>query len=86
MAWFCILHNGQKERTMKTLMIITIAAYSVLSATSCKKKESGVCYCSYLSGDKKEFNFQNLPRDVAQDSCNTLDGYATAYAGDCDLK
>ncbi len=71
---------------MKTLMIIAIAACSVLSATSCKKKKTGVCYCSYLSGDKKEYNLQDLPRDVAQDSCNKLDGYATAFAGDCDLK
>ncbi|HTN16032.1 MAG TPA: hypothetical protein VL092_00010 [Chitinophagaceae bacterium] len=54
--------------------------------TACKKKESGVCYCKYLSGDKKEYNLTALPRSKQIDSCYVLDGYAEAFAGDCDLK
>jgi hypothetical protein len=53
---------------------------------SCKKKESGVCYCKYLSGDKKEYNLTSLPRSQQIDSCYVLDGLAKGFAGDCDLK
>lgn len=53
---------------------------------SCKKKESGVCYCHYLSGDKKEYNLQSLTRSQQMDSCYVLDGLAKNFAGDCELK
>ncbi|MCW3124230.1 MAG: V-type synthase subunit [Flavipsychrobacter sp.] len=58
----------------------------VLLTTSCKKKQVNVCYCSYLSGDKKEFNLTDLTRNQAVDSCNVLDHYASAFAGSCKLK
>ena len=57
-----------------------------LTATSCSKKESGVCYCKYVSGDKKEFNLTNLDRSRAQDSCSKIDRNANAFGGECDLK
>lgn len=57
-----------------------------MMATGCSKKETGVCYCKYLSGDKKEFDLSSLDRSRAQDSCAVLDGYAHAFAGDCELK
>lgn len=63
-----------------------IAIAGVLLFSSCKKKESGVCYCHYLSGDKKEYNLSTLTRSQQVDSCYVLDGYAEAFAGDCDLK
>ncbi len=65
---------------------LSVFAITLIVATGCSKKESGVCYCKYLSGDKKEYNLTNLDRSKAQDSCNTLDGYAEAFAGDCSLK
>ncbi len=73
---------------MKSQKIITaiILLAAILTGNSCKKKESGVCYCHYLSGDKKEFNLSSLTRSKQQDSCYVLDGYAEAFAGDCDLK
>lgn len=67
----------------KLFLAVLIAAFAV---TGCSKKESGVCYCSYLSGDKKEFNLSSLDRSTAQDSCNVLSGYASNFAGSCKLK
>lgn len=72
--------------TMKQLLIIMILCTSVAVLPGCKKKKSGVCYCKYLSGDKKEYDLTGLDRSVARDSCGKLDGYAGAFAGDCDLK
>lgn len=72
---------------MKQLLTVTmILATCAIMATGCSKKESGVCYCKYLSGDKKEYDLTSLDRNRAQDSCNTLNGYASAFAGDCKLK
>lgn len=70
---------------MKQLLSIS-AMLVMLTALSCKKKEKGVCYCSYLSGDKKEFNLSMLTRSQQTDSCYVLDGYAEAFAGSCKLK
>ncbi|MFA6151306.1 MAG: hypothetical protein WC716_08300 [Chitinophagaceae bacterium] len=73
---------------MKNLTISTcvfVMSVMILSS-SCKKKESGVCYCSYFSGDKKEYNLSSLTRSQQTDSCYVLDGYAEAFAGDCELK
>lgn len=53
---------------------------------SCKKKEAGVCYCHYFSGDKREYDLSSLARSQQVDSCYKLDGLAEAFAGDCDLK
>jgi hypothetical protein len=71
-----------KHLVFKGIVIIlfTTAFYS------CKKKESGVCYCHYLSGDKKEYDLTSLPRSQQIDSCYVLDGLANGFAGDCDLK
>lgn len=71
---------------MRTMKNVILMGCMLILAGSCKKKTSGVCYCSYLSGDKKEFNMTSLPRDVAQDSCNVLSGYASNFAGSCKLK
>jgi hypothetical protein len=58
----------------------------LLIASGCKKKEKGVCYCSYVSGDKKEFNLNALSRSQQIDSCYVLDGYAEGFGGECELK
>ena len=70
----------------KLLTAVMILCTCVLMATGCSKKEKGVCYCKYLSGDKKEYNLSSLERGRAQDSCAVLNGYASAFAGDCKLK
>ncbi len=69
---------------MKLLALIFIVF--LVSTAACKKQDSGVCRCSYLSGDKKDYNLSSLSRDRQKDSCNVLDGYAEAFAGDCKLK
>lgn len=71
---------------MKKILSAVMMIYVVAFATSCKKKQVNVCYCSYLSGDKKEFNMMDLTRNQAIDSCNVLNGYASAFAGSCKLK
>lgn len=71
---------------MKQLFLLVAILIGCIVITSCKKKQTGVCYCKYLSGDKKEYNLQGLDRAKQQDSCNTLNGYASAFAGDCKLK
>jgi hypothetical protein len=74
-----------KTRIISILPAILFACIIFL-APGCKKKETGVCYCKYLSGDKKEFNLTSLTRSQAIDSCYVLNGYAKAFAGDCKLK
>ncbi|HTN47620.1 MAG TPA: hypothetical protein VL098_14820 [Flavipsychrobacter sp.] len=69
---------------MKSVLIIAVVF--IVSTIACKKQESGICRCSYLSGDKKDYDLSSLPRDQQQDSCGVLDGYAEAFAGDCKLK
>jgi len=72
---------------MKNLLFKCFAMFLIATAIfSCKKKESGVCYCSYLSGDKTEYNLSSLPRSQQIDSCYVLDGLAEGFAGDCELK
>lgn len=70
----------------KTINALMVTATAAILFSACKKKESGVCYCSYLSGDKKEFNLSGLSRSQQIDSCYVLDGNAEAFAGDCKLK
>lgn len=62
------------------LLLCSIAVFS------CKKKDAGVCYCHYLSGDKKEYNLNHLSRSQQIDTCYHLDQLAEAFAGDCDLE
>ena len=71
---------------MKGLTIILLFFATVAATTGCSKKETGVCYCKYVSGDKKEFNLKGLDRAKAQDSCNVLDGKANAFGGECELE
>jgi len=73
------------KRKNGTQIAIALLAL-IISATACKKKEVGVCYCKYLSGDKREFNLTDLTRNQAKDSCAKLDHNAQAFAGDCKLK
>ncbi|WP_129022134.1 hypothetical protein [Edaphocola flava] len=69
---------------------VTIAAL-LLSGTvsmlySCTKKESGVCYCSYYSGDRTHYDLRNLNGQQQIDSCNRLNELASNFAGSCKLK
>ncbi len=73
---------------MKSLIILSFTIL-VLSIGSCKKdsdKKSGVCYCKYFSGDKKEFDLSDLPRSQQIDSCYIYDKNAGAFGGDCALE
>lgn len=70
----------------KQVKSVTLIFLTSTLLISCKKKEPGVCYCSYLSGDKKEFNLSSLSRSKQVDSCYVLDNNAEAFAGDCKLK
>lgn len=66
--------------------IVTIVFIAGM-ATSCKKKESGICYCKYVNGDKKEFDMRSLDRSKALDSCNNkTNKNANAFGGECELK
>lgn len=73
-------------KSIKEISVSLVLACVIVFAPSCKKKEVGVCYCKYLSGDKKEFNLMDLTRNQQIDSCNQLDHNANAFAGDCKLK
>lgn len=82
-----LYHSGNKTTTMKKILLIALIIGAVSpSLTGCKKKDKGTCYCSYLSGDKKEFNLSSLSRSEQTDSCYVLDGYAEAFAGSCKLE
>ncbi|MEZ5016081.1 MAG: hypothetical protein R2800_03460 [Flavipsychrobacter sp.] len=67
-----------------TAILILIASVTVLQ--SCKKKDAGVCYCDYVSGDKKEFNLKALERSEQIDSCFVLNKNANAFGGSCELE
>ncbi|MBC9811851.1 hypothetical protein H9Y05_05110 [Crocinitomicaceae bacterium CZZ-1] len=73
---------------MKRKPFLTIAV--VLCATilmcACKKKETGICYCKYLSGDKKQFDLRHLPRTEQIDSCYVYNQNASHFAGECELE
>ncbi len=72
---------------MKRLIIATLAALAILfTYSACKKKEKGICYCSYLSGDKKEFDLRAYSRSTQIDSCHIHDQNASHFAGSCNLK
>ncbi len=72
---------------MKQSIVLMVSAIGLaLVFFSCKKKESGICYCSYLSGDKKEYDVRALTRSQQIDSCYVLDGLASNFAGSCKLK
>lgn len=70
----------------KSLLWGSAIFLGAISLFSCKKKESGICYCHYLSGDKREYDLRSLTRSQQIDSCYVLDGLAENFAGDCDLK
>jgi hypothetical protein len=72
-------------------MILSLAAFTLLSgisatATSCRKKKKGNCYCDYASGDRTHYDLSMYPRDKQQDSCNVLDNNAGPFGGECKLK
>lgn len=64
------------------LALISVVGFS---STSCKK-ERGICYCKYYSGDKTEYDLKDLPRSEQKDSCAHLNSLAANFAGDCKLK
>lgn len=71
---------------MKRKSLIVAMLFVGMALFSCKKKESGICYCKYFSGDKKEFDLRDLPRSQQIDSCYLYNQNASHFAGDCKLK
>lgn len=71
---------------MKRKSLIVAMLFVGIALFSCKKKESGICYCKYFSGDKKEFDLRDLPRSQQIDSCYLYNQNASHFAGDCKLK
>ncbi len=57
-----------------------------LLTPSCKKKTEGICYCSYFSGDKREFDLRHLDRQAQKDTCAQISQNASHFAGSCKLK
>lgn len=72
---------------MKRISILCIALLGgIISMSSCTKRESGVCYCSYFSGDKTQYDLSDLTRTQQIDSCYVLSQHASAFAGSCELE
>ena len=71
---------------MKFILPFLIFGFVYVGATSCRKKDRGNCYCSYLSGDKTHYDLTMLNRTQQEDSCAILNNNASAFAGDCKLK
>ena len=70
---------------MKKTAIVLTMLFAGLALFSCKK-EKGVCYCKYYSGDKKEFDLRHLPRAQQEDTCALYNQNAAYFVGDCKLK
>lgn len=70
----------------KLMYVLTILFIVSLASTSCKKKDSGVCYCTYYKGDDKEFNLNHLPRSQQIDSCYLTSQNASHFGGSCELE
>ena len=69
------------------LVLIGLAILIIwIGLSSCQKKKSGFCYCTYLSGDKKDFNLNHLDRQQQQDTCAQISQNASHFAGSCKLK
>lgn len=74
----------KKVRLILPLLMLGLVYVGV---TSCRKKVSGNCYCSYFSGDKTHYDLTMVSsRSAQQDSCVALDHNAESFAGDCKLK
>ena len=72
-----------KKQLRSLLVLVGITG---LLFSSCNKKQSGVCYCKYVSGDKKEFDLNYLPENQRQDTCNLYSDNASHFGGSCSLK
>lgn len=70
----------------KPFLTIAIACFIAALSFACKKKETGICYCKYLSGDKKQFDLRHLPRTEQIDSCYVYSQNASNFAGECELE
>lgn len=68
---------------MKSLIIILSLAFAL---SACSKKEYGVCYCKFFSGDKSEYDLSHLTRQEQKDQCDTHNTNAAFFAGDCKLE
>lgn len=70
----------------KSIIAILLLSGTISILSSCSKKESGVCYCSYLSGDRTHYDLRGMDRQKQIDSCNHLSDLASNFAGSCTLK
>lgn len=71
---------------LRTFFLVTSLLTGAACLSSCSKKTEGVCYCTYLSGDKKEFDLRYLDRQGQKDTCAQISQNASHFAGSCKLK
>jgi len=74
------------EYSKFSVVLFLIFSIILLSHSSCSKKESGICYCSFYSGDKKQYDLRHLPKQEQIDTCNHLNVLAENFVGNCKLK
>lgn len=71
----------------KYIKYVIVLSVSFFTFSACQKKITGICYCKYVNGEKKEFDMRSVDRNIALDSCNNiLDKNANAFGGGCSLK
>ncbi|MES2679522.1 MAG: hypothetical protein V4635_06535 [Bacteroidota bacterium] len=73
-------------RNFLSIVALLSISFISLSMTACRKKDKGKCYCKYVSGDKKDFNLNSLPRNEQVDSCAVIDQNAESFGGSCKLE
>lgn len=73
------------ERRIILSAILMLLGF-VFIMSSCRKKERGVCYCTFYSGDRTHYDLKDLPLQQQIDSCRQLSAQASHFAGSCKLK
>ena len=73
-------------KKVKFILPLLMLGFVYIGTTSCKKKETGTCYCGYVNGNKTEFDLSAVSRSVQIDSCYVLSQNASNFGGSCDLK
>lgn len=73
-------------KNSKMIASFVLLLIAVLFGSACKKKTTGICYCTYFSGDKREFDLRHLDRQSQKDTCAQISQNASHFAGSCKLK
>ena len=68
------------------LTILSISIFSCILNSSSNNRASGVCYCDYVNGEKKQFDLNHLSRAEQIDTCNLYSKNAGFFGGKCELQ